>query len=340
MSTTEVGNSSTNISARDINSMGYTTENYDYGFLFDDKEHTLSLVEVVSFPLSILGALINILSICAVSKVHKKLSTHLNLIISLCLSDCLILATSVLKSILLIAQRVNICFNVAARLLTDLALIATLLNLLAIAVDHYLAILKPFFYKKEMTNIRGICVVMAIWILSVITISVEIVMGKINQQEMEPVCQAIAFDKANSEFGIVTFIFVVLFVIIMIYIRIYICIVRNRSAHSNRRHRQKDSGNFKALVTTSLFVLTFVLFWVPIGIFNAYIYTKGEEYSIENFENIVLIAEILRLILLLNAIADPVIYTIRLPQVHRRCFTCNTNIRRQSTRMITLTSEA
>ena len=343
MTTHERGNGSINISAEDVHSLDnmsdYWNDLYYDEYNKKDKTYYPSPIDVLSIVLSVLGIITNILSICIVKRVQKKLTTHLKLVINLCFSDCLILVSSFLKNIFRVTQRVNVCFNVAARLVTDLALVATLLNLLAISLDHYLAILKPFMYKKEVTNIRSICAVLIIWIISILSISIEIVIGSINKKEMEPLCQAIAYDKANSEFGIVTFIFVVLIVIFIIYVRIYICIVRNRSAHSNRRHRQNDSSNIKALVTTSLFVFTFVFFWAPIGIFNAYMYIKDEEYIIENFENIVQIGELLYLILLLNAIADPVIYTFRLPQVYRRCFTCNTNNRRQPSKMITFTSE-
>jgi hypothetical protein len=236
-------------------------------------------------------------------------------------------------------HEINLCFNVAVRLVTDLALLATLFNLLAIAVDHYMAILRPLMYKKQMTNIRGMTAVLMIWFVSVLAIAVEIITGLVHQREKEHLCETIAYDKVNSELGIVSFIFLVVLVIFVIYGRIYICVVRNRSIHRKTRHRQRDTSNIKALVTTSLFVLTFVFFWTPIGIFNVYLYNKDNMYILNNLQEIEQIGDILYVILLLNAIADPIIYTFRLPQIQRKCLIFRTTMRRQSTKTSTLTSE-
>jgi hypothetical protein len=88
-----------------------------------------------------------------------------------------------------VTHEINLCFNVSVRLVTDLALLATLLNLLAIAVDHYLAILRPLMYKKQMTNIRGMSAVLMIWFLSVLAIAFEISTGLVHQREKEPLCE-------------------------------------------------------------------------------------------------------------------------------------------------------
>ena len=320
----------------DRNMTGYS--DIDYGFYFDqnqEDEDTLSSRDVLSIILSILGIFANIFSIFIINRIHMRLTTHLKLIISLCVSDCLILIPSLLKTFVIMTHGINVCFNVAARLMTDLALLASLLNLLAIAIDHYLAILKPLFYKKSMTHIRGICVVLVIWVASMLAISVEIIVGMIHKKETGTLCVAIAYDEINSEVGIVSFIFVVLFVIFVIYARVYVCVHRNRETHSRIRHRQRDTSNIKALVTTSLFVLTFVLFWTPVGIFHVYVYNVDENYIKENLDDIIQAGEIVNVVLLLNTITDPIIYTFRLPQVHRRCFTFKTKIRRQSTKMVT-----
>ena len=351
MALTEHGNSSANVSLKDSSVYEQYTNSsehpldYWYELYYDeykqgDSTHKPSFIDVLSIVLSILGIIANILSIYFVKRIYKTLSSHLKLIISLCVSDCLIPLPCLLKHIYIMTRPLNVCFNVAVKLITDMALLASLLNLLAIAVDHYLAILKPLMHKRSITNSRAICAVLVIWAVSVLAISVEVIMGMIHKKEMEPLCNAIAYDKINSELGIVCFIFVVLVVILVIYCRIYICVIRNRATHSRTRHRKKDSSNKKTLVTTSLFVLTFVLFWTPVGIFNMYMYNVDENYIIEHMEDIIHIGEILYVILLLNAIADPIIYTFRLLQIHRRGFTFNNKIRRQSTKMIMLSSNA
>jgi hypothetical protein len=247
---------------------------------------------------------------------------------------------TLLRTIVTMTQRSSFCLNGAVRLVTDLALLATLLNLLAIAVNHYLSILKPLMCKMALTKIWDMFAVLVIWFASLLAIAVEIIMGIVHQREKESLCVVIAYDTTNAEYGIVTSIFVVLLVIFLIYGRIYIWIVRNRSIYSKTSHWQKDTSNNKALVSTSLFVLTFVLFWMPIGIFNIYIYNKDVTYILNNFDKIEQAGDILYVIMLLNAIADPIIYTrFCLPLIYRKSFIFRTRMRREPTKKLVLTSE-
>ncbi|XP_060580514.1 probable G-protein coupled receptor 34 [Ruditapes philippinarum] len=308
-----------------------TSDMYDYDYNLQIEGHTLTIT-VISIILSLIGLLANSLAIIAIINGHRKRTTHLKLVISLCCSDALILLSNVSIKIIILTKHVDLCLNVAMRLTTNLALIATLLNLLGIATDHYLAIIKPMLYKKEMTSTRGLGGIGAIWIISLFAIGLEIISGLVDRREKESPCVAIAFDKTNSEFAIVAFIFAFLLVIIMIYARIYICVIRRQSLQ-RRRHQQKNgSGSVKTLITTSLFVLTFVLFLTPIGIFNVYIYFQSFEYTLDNLDSIAKTGDILYVILLLNTISDPIIYAARLQRVHRQCCLFPAGVSRLSTR--------
>jgi hypothetical protein len=301
----------------------------------EDEGHT-SPAEMISVILSVLGILANSFAIFAIIKACRKLTTHLKLVISLCCSDALILVSNFTKITVNLTKHgteyddKQICFNLAMRLTIDLALLATLFNLLGIAIDHYLAILKPLFYKKEMTKVRGLIGIATIWVISVLAIVLEIVSGLEDKKETESLCSAIAFDDMNAEFAIYVFIFVCLLVIILIYARVYICVIRRRLPHRGR-HQQTGSRSVKTLVTTSLFVLTFVLFWTPIGIFNVYTYFQSQTDIMNNFGSYAQTGEILYVILLLNTISDPIIYALRLQKVSRQCFLISAEVRRLST---------
>ncbi|XP_045182610.1 melanocortin receptor 4-like [Mercenaria mercenaria] len=274
---------------------------------------------ITSIVLCGLGILANSLSIFAILYLHNKLSTHLKLIINLCVSDALIVVPTLVSKIIYMTETSTFCSAVAERLIIDLALLATLLNLLMIAVDHYFAILRPLLYRRKMTNFRGNFFIIGIWVTSLFGIALEILAGVVVKNKNDSLCGAIAFDEYDSEICIVGFIFVVLLVVIVIYTRIYIRVVKLISTHERRRYHHYDSGSFKALVTTSLFVGTFVLFWTPIGIFNVYSYMQTESYILKNLQKNTLIGDILFLILQLNTIADPIIYALRLPPVQRGC---------------------
>ncbi|XP_045180733.2 histamine H2 receptor-like [Mercenaria mercenaria] len=275
--------------------------------------------DVISIVICLLGITANVVSIVAVANLRQKITTHLKLIISLCLSDGLILFANLFFYIMYILSSWYECIRITVRLTTDIALLATLVNLLVMALDHYGAIMKPLRYRQRMTNLRGNCVVVGVWTVSTFGALIEVFLGISSRTDPdESLCAVIAYGNYDFEIVIVGFIFFVLFGIGLIYGQIY-ARVRKAMPRRERASGHTDSGSIKALMTTVLFIGTFVVFWAPLGIYNTYMYVKStdSQYIIQNLERITLITDILYVILLLNALADPIIYAIRLPKVKR-----------------------
>jgi hypothetical protein len=134
------------------------------------------------------------------------------------------------------------------------------------------------------------------------------------------ICTVIAGGNHNIEFAIILFIFIVLVAICLLYGRIYSRIKRAMPRRERARHHS-DSGSVKALMTTGLFVGTFILFWTPFAFYTVVMYIINQNdsmYTILNIDKVTQILNILYLILLLNAVFDPIIYAIRLPKVKQR----------------------
>ncbi|XP_053383490.1 melanocortin receptor 5-like [Mercenaria mercenaria] len=275
--------------------------------------------DVISIVICLFGITANVVSIVAVANLRQKMTTHLKLIISLCVSDGLILLANMFLYILYILSPWYECIRITARLTTDIALLATLINLLVMALDHYGAITKPLRYRQKMTNLRGNCVVVGVWTVSSLGALIEVFLGISSRIDPdESLCAVIANGRYDFEFFIVVFIFFVLFGIGLIYGLIYTR-VRKAMPGRERASCHTDSGSLKALMTTVLFVGTFVVFWAPLGICNIYMYVKSTDiqYVLKNLERITLITDILYVIMLLNALADPLVYAFRLPKVKR-----------------------
>ncbi|XP_053381853.1 melanocortin receptor 5-like [Mercenaria mercenaria] len=290
----------------------------------------------LSFLVFILGLLANSFTIQAILNIPKHhRSAHLKFVISLACSDILILVAIFCGDIIYIFSSLHSdCSRLLKTLMLDVPLLATLLNLLAMALDHYLASFRQLHYPHLMTRSRGNYVICCIWMFSVASVLTEFVIGiDLSANTFGSFCMAIAYDSYNIEQFIVGTIFVVLLFIILIYIRMYIHV--RRSLPGRPRHkRQSVSPSLKTLVTTMLFIGTFLLFWAPEGVFQIYMYlrTKTDEKFIhEHLDDITHVSDILFLILQLNSLADPIIYAIRLPKVQqglKRLF-CKTADRNQ-----------
>ncbi|XP_045189542.2 adrenocorticotropic hormone receptor-like [Mercenaria mercenaria] len=276
-------------------------------------------IELVSFTLSILGIIANVTAIFATVKVPNYKTTHSKLIVSLCVSDGLVLIAIPLKYILdTFSDLFGDCKNLYKPILY-IALIATQINLLAMALDHYIAIMRPLHHRRLMSNFRGNFIVMIIWVFSITAGLLEFIIGllmKAESGDTKSVCTIILIDQYDLEIFIIGFIFVVLFIIVIIYTRIYMQLKSHVLVGIPRKQTSK------ALVTTVLLIGTFTLCWAPMGIFQIYmnfLYKTDVFYLIDHLEALLLVNRILLIILQLNSLIDPLIYAIRLPQVRTGC---------------------
>jgi hypothetical protein len=188
------------------------------------------------------------------------------------------------------------------------------------ALDHYLASFRQLHYPHLMTKSRSNYLICAIWLFSIVSVLTEFVVGfDESSNSFGSFCMSVAYDSYNIEQIIVGTIFVALLFIVLIYIRIYHHV--KRSLPGRPRHRRnKISPTLKTLVTTMLFIGTFVMFWTPEGVFQIYMYMKAnqdQDYIHDHFDDLSVISDVLFLVLQLNSLADPIIYAIRLPKVNQ-----------------------
>lgn len=284
------------------------------------KEVFGSPLRIFSFIVCCLSLLANTASILTITFMSQSKFMHLKLIISLCLSDGLISLSIIFDDVLFILSSWGSCARLCTRLLLDMALLATLLNLLAMSLDHYMAIIKPIYYRQLMTKFQMNCMIIGLWAISLGAVVIEVFTGvALQDKSTDSTCRAIEAGPDNLEIFIVGFVFVVLSGIMIVYTVIYRRVSMAMSDLEVTRC-QKDSGSFKALVTSLLFIATFALFWTPHGIFQIYLHVLSKsykEYVTDNVERLTFVNDILFIILQLNSLADPIIYAFRLPNVRK-----------------------
>ena len=299
---------------------------------------------IVVFVLCIVTIAANAASLIAMTKVRGELTTHFRLIISLAASDILV-SCSVLLHFLnhafnptlpvrwpIMDDRIRSqCMFVFDLGLNTTAHIISLLNLMGMALDHYLAILKPLHYCTLMNKQRGVFMIILLWIIAFICGMSDFLVGLVGYSERHKkvlnFCEYIELERYQPEYATFFIALVCLLVMMTSYLRIY-NEVRKRQLHCLPGNQEVCARNRKALITTLFILGTFCICWIPTCLFQislviqAHINTNVLQEFQEEFLNA---TEYLYDLLLLNSLLDPIIYAIRMREVrlgYKKAFSC------------------
>ena len=238
-------------------------------------------VAIISMTLCALSLVANLLSITATLLGPHGLVTHLKLVVSLGLSDMLL-------SVSTVSHVLNRIFNTVPRLSTPpeqrltfacastfhfalhtMAIVISLLNLLAMALDHYVAIMNPLHYPTVLSRAKGTLLICSIWLVAFVG-GCSVFFADVSQfrkvSRYLNYCEFVQYADYQGEYLVFAIALVSLFVITYTYGRIY--------AEVRRTYRHGSSNpmdyvrNRKALLTTLLIIGTFVFCWLPTCLFQ------------------------------------------------------------------------
>ena len=314
------------------------------GLDYYNIEHRLHMMmrapqDMIALVLGTVSITLNVIILLSLYQVQNRLTTHCRLIISLAVSDMLV-GTSVLLFKVnkafnpqydegegpYFARTVAKCAAVIIKALTNSGLIATLLNLMMMACDHYFAIMKPLHYPLVMTKSKVVCVVLALWTVALL-LGFSDFFSPYNQHHYSDMtfCELVYITMYQEEFAIYVIAPLCLGVMVILYSRIYIKVLRRRPPGSGTAQQRST----KALVTTLLNICSFVLAWLPVCLLEVsliIIAHTNPHYLNVHQGRFVMITQHLYNLLILNAIADPIIYTVRMQEVRigfwRLCNRC------------------
>ncbi|XP_052803958.1 melanocortin receptor 5-like [Mya arenaria] len=297
----------------------------------EKAERLLQQPEYIVILLLCLVALVtNIVSIVATCHIRGSLTMHLKLIINLAASDILI----VFSILILIINKIfntppevgskpedrllNACFFASVNSVNIMSYLIALLNLFAMALDHYIAIMMPLRYKHLMSKKRGYVFISLLWIIATIGGFSNFFIGFIGYErhELFNFCEYIMDDSYHGEMLIFGVTIVCLFAIVVIYTRIFFevkkiqalaMLVPNYSLHNN-----------KAMITTLVIIGAFTICWLPNCIFQITMIAQiqfNKKIVYKLFSKLLLISKYLHILQLANCTADPIIYAVRLKVV-------------------------
>ncbi|XP_033762880.1 adenosine receptor A2b-like [Pecten maximus] len=315
--------------------------------LHERAEVILSQPEtILILVLSFLALLVNTLSICATASIPHGLTTHSKLIISLALSDILVTLSVFIHVLNKVFNPAKVppqldpderltssCMFALINGLNTMAHLISLLNLLAMAIDHYIAVLQPLYYNTILSRIKGNIMIALLWILAIIGGFCNFLTGIRKYKDLAlymNYCEVIMYNDFHGEYLIMITTFICLVSISFIYLRIY-CEVK--AINSRLTYLQKDNfHNKKSLITTLLIIGTFILCWLPTCIFQIAMVIQvhvNREMVKKLFVALLRANKYLYALLLLNSVCDPIIYAVRLKDVQMgyyrllsRCFKC------------------
>ncbi|KAG8450898.1 hypothetical protein GDO86_003242 [Hymenochirus boettgeri] len=274
------------------------------------------VVETVTGMTAVLG---NILVIWAVRLNPRLQNTTFYFIVSLALAD---LAVGVLVMPLAIIISLGIHFHFYACLFMCCLIIiltnASILSLLAIAVDRYLRIKIPIRYKFVITPTRTCLSILAIWILSFVSGLVPMFgwnnrscLKEEHQEYLNCTFERVMSMEYMVYFNIFGWVFLPLIIMLILYIEIFYLI--------RKLLRQNPPGSigkgmfygkeYKTAKSLALVLLLFASCWLPLSILNcvAYFYPDVKKLRIY-------LPTIFIFILLShgNSAMNPIIYAFRI----------------------------
>ena len=296
--------------------------------------------KITPFILALIAISLNILAVLAILKIRGPLSSHYRFILSLAVSDILV-GTSVILHILNKcvnptyypgvgpenARLISRCTFMVIKALNTTALNSTLLNLMGMAIDHFLAIVKPLHYPTLMNKQRASLIISLFWTTAILCGFSDFMSGYPKYPRFAHrynYCEFIYLTKYQDEYTV--FAIALLCAIIMIISYFKIVNVISRRHHGMEMHQDSAVRNKKAVITTLLILGTFVVCWLPMCLFQMVliIQVKIDPTPIEKWWHILSKADMyLYDLLMLNAICDPIIYAVRMREIrlgYRRLF--------------------
>lgn len=296
--------------------------------------------KITPFILALIAISLNILAVLAILKIRGSLSSHYRFILSLAVSDILV-GTSVVLHILNIgvnptyypgagpekARLISRCTFIVIKALNTTALNSTLLNLMGMAIDHFLAIVKPLHYPTLMNKQRASLIIGLFWTIAILCGFSDFMSGYPKYPRFSHrynYCEFIFLTKYQDEYTV--FAIALLCAIIMTISYFKIVNVIRRRHHGMEMHQDSAVRNRKAVTTTLLILGTFLICWLPMCLFQMVliIQVKIDPAPIQKWLHILSKADMyLYDLLMLNAICDPIIYAVRMREIrlgYRRFF--------------------
>ncbi|XP_068243924.1 trace amine-associated receptor 3-like [Palaemon carinicauda] len=281
-----------------------------------------SYIIPVYIGLCLASGIVSSTVVLAIPWVKRPISPTVRLSLSLAAANTVFCIIFTLDLLFIYLKRVrNIDISTCAELVIVTArlwiILVQIFHLLALALNHYIGILKPLHYAATITPHVLKCIIVILWIIPLIGMFVGFSVVP-NQGYQSLRCQTNDFYHIGLTFRIIwtCIFFGPTVVIIVVYSHIF-CLLKNREFYmvspEQRNHLRR---NIKTVRTTALIVLTFLIGWVPAILKFVLICPYCVFTNVDYTTNIALGAAF-NIMFSVKVFIDTFIYAIRLPDIRK-----------------------
>ena len=219
------------------------------------------------------------------------------------------------------------CAFMIIKALNTMGLNVTLLNLVGMAIDHYVAIMLPLHYTTVLNVRRSKIMISVLWLAGFISAFSNLASPVWKRKRFHRklhYCEKAWLSSYQEEYITFATAAVCFTVMCTIYIRIYVAIKgkqRNEviDRPRNGRSRDKTKRNTRALLTTSFILGSFTICWLPLCIFQItmiiMVYAGKHLLTPDLMNALATMDKYMYLLVLINTVCDPIIYAIRIGEV-------------------------
>jgi hypothetical protein len=218
------------------------------------------------------------------------------------------------------------CGFMMIKALNTMGLNITLLNLMGMALDHYLAVIKPLHHISLLDKRRVSIMIILFWVIAFVTGFSNFLspMWEIQKYRNSTYnyCEYAWTTSYQEEYTMFTIALLCLCLMMFMYIRIY----QKVHCRFQQEDMKKIARNRRALLTTFLILGSFMLCWLPTCLLqiSLLVISHIKPEMLQNIHQCLLIVDkYFYDLLLLNTLCDPIIYVVRISDVkagYRRMF--------------------
>ncbi|KAG8188083.1 hypothetical protein JTE90_014321 [Oedothorax gibbosus] len=272
-----------------------------------------------------LSFVFNLIMVCSVRSLRRKLSPTICLSLSLAMANAyasLVVGLGlIINSLLPIVFNYKIgpfgfCFVLALEAFRLGGLVVSVLHLLALAVNHYIGILRPLHYAHIVTRETTIAAIVSLWILPVVFFLVYFASIP-NDGFQSYQCSSYNF-LLYSPFRITTSVmfFFPLVLMTLMYSHMFVVIRQHQKGLLQCPSTRALHRNVKAVITTLLILGTYILGWMPAVLF--FVLTCLD--CTVPFKDIPLdvrvpVSIFINAMIVAKSFMDPVVYVVRMPEI-------------------------